>query len=197
MDLQTFIFIGRSGCGKGTQAELLQKYLKSKDSEREIFYLETGDLFRKFVKGAGYTNKLASVIMEEGGREPDFLAISLWSNAFIENLEAKEHVFIDGTPRSLNEAKILDTAIKFYNRGKPKIVFIDVSRKWSIDRLVARGRADDIEIEDIEERLDWFDSDVKPAVDFYRESSGYNFLEINGEQTIKEVHNEIINKLEG
>ena len=30
MNLQTFIFIGRSGCGKGTQVALLQEYIKSK-----------------------------------------------------------------------------------------------------------------------------------------------------------------------
>jgi hypothetical protein len=34
MELQTFIFIGRSGCGKGTQVALLQEYMKKQVSFR-------------------------------------------------------------------------------------------------------------------------------------------------------------------
>ena len=59
MSPQTFIFIGRSGCGKGTQAELLQKRVKEKDQSSEIFYLETGAYFREFLRGEKYSNKLS------------------------------------------------------------------------------------------------------------------------------------------
>ena len=50
MKLQTFIFIGRSGCGKGTQVALLQKYIKTQDYKRPILYIETGERFRQFIK---------------------------------------------------------------------------------------------------------------------------------------------------
>lgn len=195
MDLKTFIFIGRSGCGKGTQAKLLIERLEKAHTADKTFYLQTGQYFREFIKKEGYTNKLASKIMEEGGRQPDFLAVWIWSNAFLENIKNKEHLIIDGTPRSLNEAYALDTAVKFYKREKPTIVYMDVSRQWSEERLLARGRADDLEIEDIRKRLDWFEDDVMPAVLFYRDNSDYNFLNINGEQTIEEVHNEIMEKV--
>ena len=49
MNPQTFVFIGRSGCGKGTQAKLLQDVLKEKNPDQEIFYIETGANFRKFL----------------------------------------------------------------------------------------------------------------------------------------------------
>ena len=51
MELQTFIFIGRSGCGKGTQVTLLQEHIKKQDHKRHIlFYIETGERFRQFIK---------------------------------------------------------------------------------------------------------------------------------------------------
>ncbi len=195
MELKTFIFIGRSGCGKGTQVKLLTDYLKEVTPEENIFYLQTGQHFRNFVKEKGLANKMANEIMEEGGRQPDFLAVWIWANAFLKNVKNEEHLIVDGTPRSLNEARILDTAMRFYKREKPTIVYIDVSREWSEERLLARGRADDLEIEDIRKRLDWFEDDVLPAVSFYRENPDYDFIFINGEQTIEEVHGEVMKKV--
>ncbi len=192
--LKTFIFIGRSGCGKGTQVKLLVDYLKEKESGK-IFTLQTGQHFRDFVAKDGFANDLAKKIMKEANRQPDFLAVWIWSNAFLENIKNEEHLIIDGTPRSLNEARTLDTAIKFFKREKPFVVYIDVAREWSEDRLLARGRADDLEIEDIRKRLDWFEDDVIPAVSFYRNNPDYNFININGEQTIEEVNKEMVEKI--
>ena len=48
MNLQTVIFIGRSGCGKGTQIEQFKNFLKNND-EREVFHLEAGDRFRNLI----------------------------------------------------------------------------------------------------------------------------------------------------
>ena len=54
MELQTFIFIGRSGCGKGTQVTLLQEHFKKQDHKRHIFYIETGERFRQFIRSIVY-----------------------------------------------------------------------------------------------------------------------------------------------
>ena len=47
---QNFTFIGRSGCGKGTQARLLGEHLSKVDSQREVFFwkraLNLGNSFR-------------------------------------------------------------------------------------------------------------------------------------------------------
>jgi adenylate kinase len=195
MNLKTFIFIGRSGCGKGTQVKLLMEDLKKGNTEEEIFYLQTGQHFRDFVKSEGFANKMAKKIMDEGGRQPDFLAVWIWSNAFLENVKNKEHLIIDGTPRSLNEARTLDTAIRFLRRLNPFVVYIDVSRQWSEERLLERGRDDDLDIEEIRKRLDWFEDDVLPAVSFYRDNEDYNFIYVNGEQTIEEVNKEMMKKI--
>lgn len=194
MSPQTFIFIGRSGCGKGTQAELLQKLLEEKDPNREIFYLETGAFFREFIKGEKYSNKLADKIYKNDERQPDFLAIHIWAHILLEKFKGTEHLFLDGITRSKPEAMAFTTAMEFYNR-KVTIVYLNVSRGWSEGRLLARGRPDDKSVESIKKRLDWFDKDSYPAVEYFKSNDRYNVLDINGEQTISEVHKEIAQKL--
>jgi adenylate kinase len=191
---QTFIFIGRSGCGKGTQAKLLIEKVKALDPVRPLYHLETGQRFREFIAQKGYTNDLARKIMEEGRRQPDFLAVWMWSHHFVEGLTEDMHLLVDGTPRSLNEAKILDNAMEFYHRDRPKVVHLKVSRTWSEKHLLARGRADDVH-DDIKQRLNWYERDVEPAVEYYRTNADYDFIEINGEQSIDAVQQEMIEKI--
>jgi len=194
MGPQTFVFIGRSGCGKGTQSELLQKFIKEKDPKGEILYLETGARFRDFIKGEKYSNVLARNIYKHGGRQPDFLAVWMWSHLLLDNFKGTEHLFFDGTPRSLSEAMALTTAMDFYDR-QATVVYINVSRKWSEERLVARGRQDDINIDEIRKRLDWFDKDSYPAVEYFNTNKKYTLIELNGEQTIEKIHSDLVEKL--
>jgi adenylate kinase len=190
---QTFILMGRSGSGKGTQAKLLEAYIKKEDAEKHpFFYVETGARFRHFIEGDKWSNKLAAEFYRDGKRQPDFLAIWVWAHVLLENMTGREHLIIDGTPRSVEEAYVLDTAMKFYQRVKPWVIHINVSRAWCMEKLLARSRIDDKTPEDINKRLDWFDRDVAPAFPFFRDNEGYHFLEVNGEQTIEKVHQDII-----
>ncbi len=194
MTPQTFIFMGRSGCGKGTQAELLKKYLKEKDPNGEIFYLETGANFREFIKGEKYSNKLSNKIYLNGERQPDFLAIWMWSHILLNDFKGNEHLFFDGITRSLPEAMAFTTALEFYGR-KGTVVFINVSREWSEARLLARGRSDDKSHEEVLKRLNWFDRDSSPALGYFKTNNNYNVLQIDGERTIEEIHHDIVQKL--
>jgi len=192
---ETFIFIGPSGCGKGTQAELLIKYLKENDINRSVFYLESGEKIRNFLKGKKYSNKLAMEFYEKGKLQPEFLTVWVWAGILIENLTGMEHLVIDGTPRKLREARVLDTAIKFYNRNGTHIIFLNVSHAWSKNRLTERGRADDKTKGDIEKRLDWYEREVVPTIEYFKTDKNYKFHEINGEQSVEQVHSEIIKKI--
>jgi adenylate kinase len=194
MTLQTFIIIGRSGSGKGTQARLLQEYIKKQDSKTEILYTESGDEFRKFLKSDNYASRLAKEINTKGLLQPAFLAIWIWSSYLIKNLNNKKHLILDGTPRKLNEADVLDEAFSFYKRSNVNVIYINVSVGWATERLQDRHRADDTN-EGIKKRLDWFDTDTTEAIDFYKNNPSYNFFDINGEQSVKEVHDEIVSKL--
>jgi adenylate kinase family enzyme len=106
-----------------------------------------------------------------------------------------EHLIFDGTPRSYREALVLDSALTFYKRERPAVIYLDVSREWSKQHLLARskkeGRADDSKIELIEQRLNWFDEAIYPGVKFFEESNGYQFLHIKGEQPVEDVAKDI------
>jgi len=193
---KTFIFIGRSGSGKGTQADLLMKYLQKTDPNRPILYIETGQRFRDFLANThNFTSKMSGIIWDRHDRQPDFIAAWMWSHILIEKFTCAENLVFDGTPRSLAEARILDTAISFYERTNVNIIYINVSREWSRKRLEERQRDDDRSPEAIDRRLNWFDADVMPAVDYYRSHPDHNFIEISGENGINDVHQELVEKI--
>ena len=166
MDLQTFIFIGRSGCGKGTQAILLREHFKKQNPGADIFYLETGAEFREFINSKNYSSELSARIYLSGDRQPDFLAIFIWSQVLIKNLKGGEHLIIDGTPRSAHEAEILHTALSFYERKNPVVIYLNISVEAAEERLRARKRIDDKDDKKNDKRLNWFETDVSPAIDF-------------------------------
>lgn len=200
MNKQTFIFIGASGCGKGTQVELLKHELIKRDPEIPIFHLQTGEHFRAFAKGESYAARVAKKVQERGELLPEFLSVWLWSDIFIKNLTGDEHLILDGSPRTVGEAEHLDVAFKFFKRETPTIIFMKVSREWSTTRMKERAtkelRVDDSE-ESIKRRLAWFEREVLPTVEHYRRDRDYRFIEINGEQTVAEVHKKILGKVFG
>lgn len=195
--LHTIIFIGRSGSGKGTQAALLRDRIHIRDAhKRQIIYIETGDRFRNFIRENSYSSSIAKKIYEAGGRQPDFLACYMWASMLIDELHPDTHLMFDGAPRSRAEAELVTTALDFYERKDPVVVYINVGRKWSEDRLLSRGRSDDKSLAKINERLNWFDTSVLPAIEYFRSNPRYQFIEINGEQAIEKVHKDIVTALE-
>ena len=153
----------------------------------------SGNLLRSIVYPADWPLK----IYETGSRQTDFVAVWIWSNLLVEKMTGEEHVIFDGTPRSLQEAQIIDTAITFYNRQRPHVIYLNISRETSKARMIARRRMDDINAEEIERRLNWFESDVVPAVEYFRKHSNYNFIELNGDQPVEAVQQQLLLKAFG
>ena len=189
----TFIFIGRSGAGKGTQIELLINKLKSLGPQ-SVLHVEPGNAFRAFVSGTSLSATTAKKIALEGELQPSFLTVWIWSDILIKNVTGNEHLLFDGMPRRMSEAKILESALKFYGVEKPKVINIHVGDNWAIDKLTKRGRADDNE-ESIKRRMKWYEKDVEDTVEYMKHNTFYDFISINGEQTIEEVHKEICEKV--
>jgi len=195
MELQTIIFLGKSGSGKGTQIAKLIEYIGTKDT-KPILNLGAGARFRDFISQDFYASKLSREINEKGGLQPSFLAIWAWGGELIRKLKADEHLLLDGAPRRIQEVDIMESAFDFYKRQNIKVVYVDVSNEWATEKLQGRGREDDKELEDIQERLDWFNTEVIPVIESFKNNPKYTFLKINGEQDIDIVHQEIISKLE-
>lgn len=174
-----FVLIGRSGSGKGTQAKLLQDYLEKRDGPGSALYIYVGDKMRELVQGDSLTAKLANEILLAGGKEPDFLAVWAWSNEMVEKLKEDTHLVIDGSPRTLLEAKILDDTFEFYKRENIKPVLIDVSPEEIRVRLLNRKREDDTE-KQIAHRLAYYEKYVAPAVEYYRKESKNKLIVVDG-----------------
>jgi adenylate kinase family enzyme len=193
MNQKVFILIGRSGCGKGTQGALLTEYLK-KNSDRDVLYVQSGNEFREFIKGSSTTQKLSSELYTADKLQPEFLSVYMWINILVKNYKSGEHVIFDGAPRRRHEAGVIDSIFDFYKMNYPIVINIDVSEKWATERLMARHRMDD-KSEDIKKRLAWYNVDVVPAIDYFKNSPKYKFLHINGERSIEEIHKDIISQL--
>jgi adenylate kinase family enzyme len=198
MKKQAFIFIGRSGCGKGTQADLIMKLLNEKDPSLAPLYIQTGAEFRSFIGGEkkdqNFTQGLSAQYYEDDKLQPEFLAIYMWVNPLVRNYDGKQHIVFDGTPRKLDEALVLDSVFDFYEFEKPIVIHIDISREEATRRMLLRKRSDDGEA-DIKRRLDWYDTDVVPTIEHYRNNPRYNLWDINGNGTIEEVHSRIVKSL--
>jgi adenylate kinase family enzyme len=194
MNLQSFVFIGRSGCGKGTQIEMLMKLLKEKDPDREILYIYTGQEFRNFIQGSSATQKISKSIYDSGGLMPEFLTVHMWVKPLVEKYKGNQHIIFDGTPRKFHEAGVLHSMFGFYKLEKPWVINIGISAEEAVKRLLKRERQDDNEA-DIRKRLGWYETDVSPTIEFYRDNPNYNFLYVDGERSPEEVHLDIAKKM--
>ena len=191
---KAFIFLGRSGCGKGTQVNLLKESLTKIDKDKKILHIESGALIREYSKGDSYTQKNTKTVMENGLLIPEAVIVSLWMSFLDKNFTGTENLFFDGTPRKLREAQLLNDTLEFYHIEKPMVILVNVSREWSEKRLFGRARKDDTP-EAVNRRLAWYETEVVPTVNYFRSNSYYNFIDVNGEQSVEEVHNEILAKL--
>jgi adenylate kinase family enzyme len=194
MKPQAYIFVGRSGSGKGTQAALLMDVLKEKDPEHAIFTVETGKELRKFIEGETITQRLSKKILTEGGFLPSFVAIYNWAKVVVDKYEIGMHMVFDGTSRRLPEAVVLESVFDFYGVKDVYVIYLDIHDEEATRRLLARGRADDTH-EGIKNRLGNFEEDMKPSVEFFRNNKRFKFLDIDGIRPIDTVHADIVKKV--
>ena len=175
------IFIGRSGCGKGTQADLLKKYLEKRDGEGRVFYIYTGEGLRELTKRKELlTARLVDEkVMKAGAKAPDFVAVWVWSGKFVEGMDEKRHIMLDGSPRTVIEAKLLDEAFNFYERNSVFPIWLDVGAEEVFFRMKSRGRADDTESQ-IKNRLAYYEEYVVPAINYYEKESANKLIHIDG-----------------
>lgn len=209
-----FVLIGRSGCGKGTQAKLLGEHFGN------LCYIATGDLFRKLASQDTEVGHRTKALIEGGGLPFNDLATMLWMSAISYNLKEEQGFCLDGAPRRIEEAKALDAFLKYVERTESTmIILIDISRKEAFDRLTKRRickncgqlipwvgdyknlevcdkcggdleeRADDIS-QAIKNRLDYFDKDVSKVIKYFKKKK--RLITIKGEQPIEKVFKDIL-----
>lgn len=194
MKPHTFIFFGIAGSGKGTQGELLEKYLRENKLVEDVIYISPGVEYRKIVDNGGYTGQLIKKISEKGSLAPDFLTTSLFTNILVSNMTEKMSFISDGYPRTISQAESFEKAMQFYSRENIHVIYIEVGKEEATKRMKLRARADDTD-EGIETRFDEYIKNVLPSMKYFEGKSGYHMVTINGEQSVEQVHADIIKAL--
>lgn len=191
---QTFVFFGIVGSGKGTQVELLQKYLKENNISDDILFISPGNEYRKLINEDTYTTKVVKIRLDNGFLQPDFLTVGLLTGILISNIKENTTIIADGFPRTISQSENFDSMMKFYNRNDIKIIYLELDKEEAIKRMKLRGRSDDTD-EAISNRFDEYINNVIPSMNYFNDKEGYTIHKINGDQSILDVHKDIINSL--
>ena len=124
------ILLGPPGAGKGTQAQILASSLS-------IRHIASGELFRRQAERGTPLGLKAKEYMNSGVLVPDDLTTSM----VLEELfapEATNGALLDGFPRTLNQALVLDKALEEHGYCIQLAICIRVSRDELIKRLGGR-----------------------------------------------------------
>lgn len=190
----TFVFFGIVGSGKGTQIELLEKYIKEHNIANDVVFASPGIAYRKLVSDGYYTGQIVKTTLEKGYLQPDFLTIGLVSNTLAFGMKENSVIIADGFPRTIAQSEALEKMLTYYGREVVDIIYIELSKEEAIKRMKLRGRSDDTD-EGMIARFDEYVNNVIPSMNYFKDKAGYNLHAINGEQSIEAVHQDIIKAL--
>ena len=152
------VLLGPPGAGKGTQAQKLSDKLG-------IPQISTGDLFRKNISEGTPLGVEAKRYLEAGDLVPSELTNKLVEDR-IEQPDAVDGFILDGYPRSVEQAKALDEMLENHNTKLDAVLEFSVSEQELLERLKARGRADDTE-EVIHNRMQVYRDETEPLLEYY------------------------------
>ena len=184
MEPKTIILMGSQGSGKGTQLRKLKEYFGTQKEAVSVF--QTGEMFRAFQEEDSFISRKVKKTLDAGAHQPLILSVSLWGRELVEHSDPNKHHLIDGFPRRLEEAKLLDEMLHFCERVPVDVVYFEVDEAETIRRMKARNRADDTD-EAIEKRIAFYKKYTEPIISFYEEHNSYQVHHIDGNKTPDEV----------
>lgn len=124
------VLLGAPGAGKGTQAKMLiEKY--------KIPQISTGDILRKAVADGTPLGKEAKVIMDQGGLVSDKIVLGLVEER-IKQPDCKAGFILDGFPRNTAQAEALDKMLSGMGAPLNVALNIDVDMNDLLKRLTGR-----------------------------------------------------------
>ena len=157
------LLIGPPGAGKGTQATRIAAHF-------DLVWIATGDLLREEVAAGTKLGRTAKAYVDRGDLVPDDLVIAMTRTRVVK-ANTEGGYILDGYPRTLAQA---EAAHRWATaRGVPLdlTLFFAIGTDELLVRLVGRareeGRSDDTQ-ETIRHRLEVFQTQTYPLVDYYR-----------------------------
>lgn len=169
--MKNIVIFGAPGSGKGTQSDLLvQKY--------GFKHISTGDVLRTEIKNGTELGKTAKSFIDKGQLIPDSLMIDILAATY-DSLCPCEGVIFDGFPRTIPQAEALKQMLAERGCEVSGMLELDVPEEMLMERLINRGktsgRADD-NAETIKKRLDVYNSQTAPLIEWYEKEGKRNAI---------------------
>ena len=165
MKYRTYLFFGAPGSGKGTQGKILGMIPR-------FFHFACGDVFRAL----DTRTPLGQAFIEYSSRGqlvPDDLTVQLWKARIADHVGAHtfkpdiDSLVLDGIPRNVGQAKIMEEIIDvkrlFHLACPDRTALVTRLRK----RALKDNRFDDANEETIIRRLQTYEEESKPVLEFY------------------------------
>ena len=124
------ILFGPPGAGKGTQSKYLVKKVNG-------FQISTGDLLREEIKNETQIGKLIINDMNDGKFVSDEIVNKLVEKIISDDNKRGKLIF-DGYPRSITQAKKLDSLLTISGQKIDFIFFLNVKKEIIIERIQKR-----------------------------------------------------------
>jgi adenylate kinase len=184
------VLLGRQGAGKGTQCVRLSRHFV-------VPHISTGDMLRAAVREGTELGIMAKAIIDAGGLVGDDIMIGIVAER-LEVDDARDRGYIlDGFPRTVAQAESLDGITS--ERPLDMVIDLDVPRSLVLERLSARRvcrdcganyqatgsetgqwtcencggdvvQRDDDTPDAINRRLDLYETQTQPLIDYYGSS---------------------------
>ena len=177
------LFVGPPGAGKGTQAALVASRLG-------VPHISTGEMFRDHVTSGTDLGRQVQELMEAGAYVPDEITVAMLADR-MRSPDTDEGFILDGFPRTIGQVASLDKLLG--PDGLDRVVLFEVDEERLVERMLARGRADDSE-ETIRSRFKVYEEQTAPLIELYR-SRGL-VVSVDGEGEVDEVTERILRMLE-
>ena len=128
------ILLGPPGTGKGTQAKRIAERLG-------LLHITTGDMFREAVQQDSELGRIAKAYMDRGELVTDEVTIAMLEER-IDQPDAREGAIFDGYPRTIEQARALDEALRRRDKAVDIALHITASDDVIVRRLSGRWLCD-------------------------------------------------------
>ncbi len=124
------IMLGAPGAGKGTQAKMIAEKFG-------VPHISTGDIFRANIKGGTELGMEAKKYMDQGLLVPDELTVKILLDR-VAREDCADGYVLDGFPRTIPQAEVLDAALEKLNEKIDYAVNVDVPDENIVKRMSGR-----------------------------------------------------------